>query len=1177
MLGSGRPQENDGPTQTVARIVELQGSLQIFRSGASVGVTTQSTNQDVFVFDRLITGDNSRVGLSFSDQSVLTFGALTEIEILPPHESNANCGLNLVRGILSFFHRAQPGRLRVLTRGTVAGIEGTEFVMEVDQTNELARSRLSVVDGKVNFSNEFGGLVLTNNQQAIAQPGKVPLLTSGFIANNILQWCFYYPAILDLDELELANAEQTALAQSLIAYRAGDILAALAQYPAGRQARSAAEKIYYAALLLSVGQVEKTEAILAAMPAIEPSTPVDRIANSLRRLIAAVKHNYNSVPAFGLSGYQSAPLSTELLAGSYFEQSMSVRNVSLRNALELARKATLTSPSFGFAWARLAELEFSFGNTSEAMDALNRSLALTPRNAQALTLQGFLLAARNRTKEAIEEFDRAISIDSALGNAWLGRGLCKIRQGDKRRGNADLLVAAALEPQRALLRSYLGKAYANVGDTDRALRELDLAKGLDPADPTPWLYSAFHNRENNRVNRGIADLERSLDLNDNRRVYRSGLLLDQDRAVRGSSLAGFYENADMGSVGVLEAARAVGYDYANFSSHQFLAESYNALRDPTRFNLRYETLWLNEWLLANLLAPVGGTPLGQNISQQEYGRFFEKERFGLVSQTEFRSDGQLREVTSQFGRYQDSAYAIDLDYQLNDGVRVNNQLDRLEVYSTFKQQLTQQDSVMLLAKFEQYDSGDNFQDLAPSSASTNFYYREYQSPGALLAGYHREWGPGLHTLALGGRLANDQRLGDLDAKKSLLFRAPDHSVLSFQSDLFNVKYQNEFQTWIGELNQIFQNEAHTLLIGGRVQSGDFDTYQDLRLSTNAVTAGGAFPNLPSSQAVRTTMERISGYAYWMWEIVPRLRMTPGIAYDYLKYPVNFRNLPVSSNEESMRQISPKAGLVWNPRPFINFRGAYLRSVGGVSYDESYRLEPGQINGFNQAFRTLMPETLVGSVSAPRFETTGFGVDFHLPTRTYFNLELQQLESKLTDLIGIFESDFHPVPIYEASSLRRNLAFRERSATFGIHQLAGEEWSFGLQYQLANTRLEQETPQVPSAFQGSRALDTGTLHRMRLSALFNHPSGWFAGTDLNWYLQQSDLDPYVAVSSRVNPHFEETFPQLNCLAGYRWHRQRAELAVGLLNVTGENYRLNPVNLYTELPRERVAYLRLRVRF
>ena len=49
------------------------------------------------------------------------------------------------------------------------------------------------------------------------------------------------------------------------------------------------------------------------------------------------------------------------------------------------------SPEFGFGWARVAELEFSFGRTGATQDALAHALRLSPRNAQAMALQGFVL------------------------------------------------------------------------------------------------------------------------------------------------------------------------------------------------------------------------------------------------------------------------------------------------------------------------------------------------------------------------------------------------------------------------------------------------------------------------------------------------------------------------------------------------------------------------------------------------------------------------------------------------------------------------------------------------------------------------------------------------------------------------------------------------------------------
>jgi tetratricopeptide (TPR) repeat protein len=205
-----------------------------------------------------------------------------------------------------------------------------------------------------------------------------------------------------------------------------------------------------------------------------------------------------------------------------------------------------------------------------------------------------------------------------------------------------------MEPQRAVLRSYLGKAYGVGGDPARADHELDLAKGLDSEDPTPWLYGAMLDREQNRINESVRELEHSIKLNDNRAIYRSRMLLDEDQAVRSSSLATIYQRAGMNEVAVREAARAVSYDYANHSAHQFLAESFNALRDPTRFNLRYETVWFNELLLANMLSPVGAAPLSQDVSQQEYSRLFERNRIGLNADSLHRSDGHYRSVISQF-------------------------------------------------------------------------------------------------------------------------------------------------------------------------------------------------------------------------------------------------------------------------------------------------------------------------------------------------------------------------------------------------------------------------------------------------------------------------------------------------------------------------------------------------
>jgi len=72
---------------------------------------------------------------------------------------------------------------------------------------------------------------------------------------------------------------------------------------------------------------------------------------------------------------------------------------------------------------------------------------------------------------------------------------------------------------------------------------------------------------------------------------------------------------------------------------------FDALRDPTRFNLRYETVWFNELLLCgSVVAGRGARLLSQHISQQEIFAPSSKETALACSASfEYRSDGQFRE------------------------------------------------------------------------------------------------------------------------------------------------------------------------------------------------------------------------------------------------------------------------------------------------------------------------------------------------------------------------------------------------------------------------------------------------------------------------------------------------------------------------------------------------------
>ena len=1144
VLNAAPPAANSSSTNQAALLtIEGDGKVEVARSGTG-NWHAGRTNEVLLVGDRVRTGLRSRATVRLSNLTVLRVNELTTLQIQPPSKPGKQSALDLESGAAYFFSRERPTELEFRTPLASGAIRGTEFNLAVAGDG---RTVVTLLDGAVALTNSFGGLDLASGEEATVEPGRRPSKTAVVDAVNIIQWCLYYPAVLDPDELNLSPDEKQALAGSLTAYRNGELLQALAQYPDGRTPSSDAEKVYWAELLLSVGQVEDAQAQLANMASPSP------LADALKEVIAAVKYQLTNQPPMATTASQH-------LADSYWLQAQS----KLPEALAAAQAAVAKSPNFGFGWERVAELEFSFGRTATALDALDKSLKIAPRNAQALALRGFLLAAQNHIDQAGQSFDEAIAIDGALDNAWLGRGLVRIRKGDGAGGVQDLQTAAVLAPRRSLLRSYLGKAFYNLFDTSRALRELALAQKLDPNDPTPWQYLALVQQQENLINPAITNLQAAQDRNDNRSVFRSRFLLDEDRAVASVNLAGVYRDDGMTPLSLREAARALSYDYSDDSAHLFISDSYNDLRDPTRFNLRYETVWFSELLLANILSPVGGGRLSQQVSQQEYSKLFESEGVTTASSSEMRSDGMFHEGATQFGNWRNSAYSFDLDYQHNDGVRTNNDLDSIEWYTTLKQQITPQDTALVLIKYENYHSGDNFQYYYPSNANGTFRYDENQEP-IVVGAWHHEWGPGMHTLLLGGRLITDQHFSEKQVPQIIIFDG------TRPSSSLDVNYNNEFTIYTAELNQICEWNRVTLVAGARYQTGSIKVQDQL---TNPNSLDFLFEP-PSPVLIQNSIdddfERYSGYGYLTVRPFDRLMLTAGASYDEVKYPDNFRSVPVTPGDDKRARLGPKAALVWNPIPEFTLRSAYTRSLGGVSLDESYRLEPSQLAGFPQAFRSLISESLVGSVTAPTYETIGVAADLKLGPRTYAGVEVDRLRTAVRQGQGIFTDNNSTIPVIPAV-VSESLSYEERAFSVNVNQILSDELVAGASFTLTRSSLNDNYVGVPTAILSTaNPSQQSTLQVLGGYILMNLPSGFYTRFDTEWYNQQN-------TGTTVPTQLPDTdFFQENFYAGWRLFHRRADLRFGILNIGGHDYHLNPLTPYAELPRKRVFEGRINVEF
>lgn len=1182
-----------------ARVVSIENQVQAAKGGGEWELA--QAEQRLAVRDRIRTQRRSRATVQLTGLYTMRMEQLTTVEISPSLLDDSKPKLDLGGGALFIFSREKSGEIDIKTPAANGALRGTQLFVSVGPGG---KTFYQVLEGRVEVSNAQGRVEISAGEAAEAAPGSAPRRTAVLEAKNILQWALYYPAVIDPAELEAAmgQGDVSKASTALEAYSKGDLLAAL-------ELPKSSSKALEAAFLLAVGRLDDTGPVLAKMPVSSP------FRRALDKLVSAVKHE--EMADWPLESMQTA---SEAMAESYYQQSRH----NLEAAREAVRLAVRLSPQNGYAWTRLGELEFSFGRASRSLEALENGLKFTPRNAQAHALQGFVLSARNRIAEAQKAFQTATQLDGALGNGWLGLGLTKIKQGHIVEGRADIQTAATVEPLMSIYHSYLGKALSVEGRVEDAAKDLALAQHLDANDPTPWLYSAIEKQQQNRSNEAIGDLQKSIDLNDNRRVYRSEFLLDQDKSVRSANLAAIYRNNGMNAVALREAARAVDSDFTNASAHLFLANAFQSQRDPQRIALRYETPWFNELLLANLLSPVGGGPLSQYVSQQEYSKLLEADGIGASLAGEYRGTGEWRSSASVFGTHGNWSWGVDYSLRDTHGTRINNEASLQELYAQVKWQATSDDTFYFLGKMSKQESGDTFETYNNTPLAPDVFFDEKQQPGLLLAGWNHRWGPGSHTLFLAGRLSATQRLRDPRANQLLIERdsavlnpavvktvgffnvfsnpaftsalgvdgetlihSPElvaamqpflysGNILGINATPFDFQTRREFEIYTAEMMHIQKIKNHNLIAGVRYQDGEFETTSCLSVIRPNFAGGFATPAFQQADVV--DFQRLSLYAYDYWQPKPWLTLIGGVSWDRIAHPLNFRNPPTSGVQTQNERLSTKVGFILNPSRWVQVRGAFTQGLGGVTYDESVRLEPVQIAGFNQSYRTVISESLAGSVETPRFQNIGLSLEGMLPTKTWWGLTGNMIEQEVDRTLGAF-TGFSPgvfpiEPAYFPSSTRQSLSYREQSLQFTLNQLVGKHWALGGLYRVTESEL-RTTMHDLAAFGAANGLltDRATLHELGLSANYNSPRGFFARMEANLFAQSLRDDP----NSGLPPRSGDCFWQFNAFAGYRFHRNLCEVSAGVLNLNGQDYQLSPLNPWSDIARERTFVIRFRLSF
>ncbi len=587
--------------------------------------------------------------------------------------------VELFKGFLHVISRV-PASLGIKTPYVNASVEGTEFALQV-QKEETA---LWVYEGRVRFSNTLGQLLIASGEAAAAAPGRPPERRIVVKPRRAVEWALYYPPLLD----SRPERYPEALRSAVLAYRQNDFLAAFARLeallPEDQNGRFFTLR---AGLLLSVGRVAEAERDLTA--ALKDN-PKDGTALALRAVIAVVRNETEEALRLAQEAVTAEPRSsTPYAARSYAEQSA----FEIERARESLQKAAELTPDDALVWARLSEIELSLGDLDAALEAARKAEQLDPELSRTQTVLGFAYLTRLEVDHAKTAFERAMALDPADPLPRLGIGLAKIRDGDLDAGTKEIEIAASLDPNNSLVRSYLGKAYYEQKRGGLASSEYEQAKLLDPKDPTPWFYDAFQKQTTNRPVEALHDLQRSIDLNDNRAVYRSRLLLDEDLAARGAALGRIYTDLGFEQIGLVEGWKSLSLDPADYTAHRLLADSYSALP-------RHEIARVSELLQSQLLQPINITPVQPQLAESElfllgglgpadpslneFNSLFLRNRFSLLASGLAGSQQTYGNEVVQSGIWNNLSYSLGQFHYETDGFRTNNDID-VDVYNAFVQ------------------------------------------------------------------------------------------------------------------------------------------------------------------------------------------------------------------------------------------------------------------------------------------------------------------------------------------------------------------------------------------------------------------------------------------------------------------------------------------------------------
>ena len=1040
--------------QWIAKVVSVQGSVQA-RGEGEMQWKPVKLNDTYCPGDIIRVLERSRAEVILVNEPVLRLDQNTTI-IFSGLEKKQTSLIDLLKGAVHFFSRF-PRALKVLTAFVNAGVEGTEFFIRVESN----RTFLTIFEGQVVATNEAGSLTLMSGQSAVAEAGKAPVLQVVVRPRDAVQWALYYPIIIyyQVDEFPVGPPTywQTMVRTSIEFYRKGDLTSAFSSIEKiPEDIRDPRFFTYRASLLLSVGRIDEAEKDIERALNLEP---VNSLAFALKSVIAVVQNEKEKALTLAKKAVEADLHSASArIALSYAQQA----HFDLKGALTSLKEAVKLQPKNALAWARLAELWLSFGELDEALKAAKKAVELNPDMARTQSVLGFAYLTKINIRESKVAFEKAIELDQADPLPRLGLGLAKIREGDLKGGRRQIEIAAGLDPDNSLLRSYLGKAYFEEKRDELSSDQFVMAKDFDSLDPTPYFYDAILKQSINRPVEALHDMQKAIELNDNRAVYRSKLLLDSDLAARSASLARIYTDLGFQQLALVEGWKSVNEDPGNYSAHRFLADTYSALP-------RHEIARVSELLQSQLLQPINITPVQPSLAEanlfilngagpsylsfNEFNPLFNRNRLALQLSGVAGGNSTLGNELVFSGVQGNVSFSIGQYHYETDGFRTNND-QKQDIYNVFAQvSLSNETSIQAEFRSTDIKKGDLELRFNPENFSPNL--RQDEETKSFRLGMRHAFNPNSILIA------------------SLIYKNLDataHEVLPFST--FDISVDEN--AYMAEIQHLFRSEYINFISG----AGHFKTDRKDTIKTGLFN-----PPLTLSDVTKSDVRHTNLYFYSQVNYPKNVTLTVGASADLFDGRIEDRD-----------QFNPKFGLTYNPLPTTTLRAAVFR-VLKRSLISSQTLEPTQVVGFNQFFE---------DTEGTRSWRYGIGIDQKFSPDIYGGVEYSRRDLEVP-FLGI------PLPPEPPVVKVYHTDWKEQLGRAYLYWTPRTWLVVGAEYQYEQFKRGE--------FVGTEEIHISQIHRVPIKLNFYHPSGFSTRLTATYVHQNGEFgDPLMGTLAKDSDKF-----------------------------------------------------------